>query len=1001
MRYLCKHILINVLFLFCVFNISIIAQNDIKQFDKLSGLPSNTIFCFYKDAKGIMWLGTDVGLCSYDGVRFKVYNQKNGLKHLEIWSIVEDENHHLWLSTYPNGIARFDGNKFEHYKSKLPEWEYNGVRKIVYEPKLKCLILATEYGLALFKNNKFYYINKDKDFQSIGIDHYKNEWLITSSFKGVYKLKFKKDLSKSRLDSLFYIQTTFSSFINGDSYYCSGPDNRLFSKNFKTNSLKNWKLPIVWNYATDKTNLYLATWNISDPTGGLYTLNKQHKLYKTTEISSNQIWSMFYDQKDCKMWIGSMDKGFYVLDLSSKKQILNKVDFNISDFEGQTIFIDDEENVWIGAKDKLIIHSKRGHQVLLKNDLINKINNYLSVNKCSNLVNKIPTQKIINGFTVNAIHTDNEKNIWVNSTWGLIGFDTNFKVIAFKYTNNGSHSFVTQKGEVYLSKIFGTTEFYKNREALISNYTKEFKLKDKNSPRDIVKIASSAQSFWLASSYFGLYKFEDNKFYSLLSSKIFNEPYLKDIRSVDHKLVITTTSGDVYCVNTEKNKFQIVNKFNLGNEIIGSNVDFAIPYKSFLFIGTNKGLNIIRNKRRIKLLDKESGILNLNFKDAFIKDDFLWILTESGVQQLEIKDLINYKPSEKELFIKAIIVNGKKIKERSNLILDYNQNSIQFDIKSIDLYYGKKNSYLYKIDGGSSNWFKYNEFETFQLNGLSPGKYNLIVKGENLVTGNYFKPFKISIEIKPPFWKTIWFFILMLSFIFITTYYFINQRIKRIRNFEKEKSALNNQLNETKIEALRSQMNPHFIFNAMNSIQNFIIDNDTKNAMFYLSEFSRLIRHTLENVSEKFTSIESELKFLNHYLTVQKMRFNNISTKLSVSKDIDKYNELIPSLIIQPFIENAFEHAFDDSIKNQQIEIQFYIDSNLLCCKITDNGIGLFTTNNKHHKSLGTEIVSKRLMLLNDEMSTKDFDFSILNSSVGTTVLVTFKRIFLNENLVF
>ena len=159
MRYLCKHILINVLFLVCVFNISIIAQNDIKQFDKLSGLPSNTIFCFYKDAKGIMWLGTDVGLCSYDGVRFKVYNQKNGLKHLEIWSIVEDENHHLWLSTYPNGIARFDGNKFVHYKSKLPEWEYNGVRKIVYEPKLKCLILATEYGLALFKNNKFMIFN--------------------------------------------------------------------------------------------------------------------------------------------------------------------------------------------------------------------------------------------------------------------------------------------------------------------------------------------------------------------------------------------------------------------------------------------------------------------------------------------------------------------------------------------------------------------------------------------------------------------------------------------------------------------------------------------------------------------------------------------------------------------------------------------------------------------------------------------------------------------------
>lgn len=130
------------------------------------------------------------------------------------------------------------------------------------------------------------------------------------------------------------------------------------------------------------------------------------------------------------------------------------------------------------------------------------------------------------------------------------------------------------------------------------------------------------------------------------------------------------------------------------------------------------------------------------------------------------------------------------------------------------------------------------------------------------------------------------------------------------------------------------------------------------------------------------------------------MRFNNISTKLSVSKDIDKYNELIPSLIIQPFIENAFEHAFDNSIENPKIEIHLYIDSNLLCCKITDNGIGLINNTNKHHKSLGTDIVSKRLKLLNEEMNTKDFHISITslnNSSIGTEVLITFRRIFLNE----
>ena len=1001
-----KNQLLKLLFSSCFVLLSsfVFSAYSIKNNHRLNGLHSNVIYSFFKDSKGIMWIGTDAGLCRYDGINLKVFDEKDGLKNLEIWSIVEDENHHLWFSTYPNGITRYDGKKFKHFKSKFSEWEYNAVRKLVYVPKYKCLVLGTEYGLALFKENKFYFINTKKDFQTVGIDNYKNTIYITSSFKGVYKLHLDKVISNSKLDSLFYLQTSFSSFIKRDAYYCCGPDKTLITRNLKTFKTNTWKVPITWNYASDNTNVFLSTWNISDPDGGVFKLEKSKKLIKIPEVKSTQIWSMYFDVPSKKLWVGTMDKGIYVLNTNFNIDFFNPKSLNIKSLEADEFFIDRFDNLWVGSKDNLVIHSKRGNKLLDKRSLTSKINYYLSFQH-QNIRDFIPAMKLKNGFIVFNIHSDSHHNVWVNTTWGVLCFDKKLNVIAFKYTNNGSHSFITQDGKVYISKIYGSIECFTNKDSLIVKSSKIYSLKDKNSPRDIVKIENDGTNAWLASNYFGVYKFQNNRFLSLLDAKIFNEQYIKDIRlSTKNELIITTKSGVVFIVSTANNQFIIKNKFKVGKEIIGTSIDFALPYGSVYFIGTNKGINIIKNNKRYQLIDRSNGLVDVQFKNAIIHKDTLWILTTSGIQRLDIKELLYNKPVSRNLIIKSIVSNGRDlmIGDNRTLALNYDQNSIQFDIKSIDLYNGRKNKYEYKIEELSSIWYTYGELEKFQLNGLAPGKYHLSVKGANLNTGNYFKPLRLLIVIKPPFWNTIWFYCLISTVIFIITYYLLNLRIKRIRKFEKEKTELNNQLNETKIEALRAQMNPHFIFNAMNSIQNYIIDNDAKNAMYYLSEFSRLIRHTLENATEKFTTIELELKFLHNYLNVQKMRFGDINTSIKISSEIDTYSELIPPLIIQPFIENAFEHAFDASVENQKIEIAFFIENGLLFCKISDNGIGITNAiKNKLHKSISSEIVLKRLNLLNVEMQTNDFSLIIGDNedNTGTIALITFKRMNLNDAL--
>jgi ligand-binding sensor domain-containing protein len=955
-----------------------------------------------------MWIGTGAGLCRYDGISMRVYDEKDGLKFLEVWSIAEDENHHLWLSTYPNGIAEFDGKNFTQYKTNDKEWEYNAVRKLIYLKKHKCLVLATENGLALFDKKKYIFLKRDRYFQITGIDTFKNDIYFTASFKGMYRLKISKQLSKSRIDSINYEQLSFSSFIKNGFYYSCGPNHVLFKRNLKTQKITNrWNIPIVWGYADDSQNIYLAAWNIAEPKGGVYKLTKNQQLKRLNEVPSNAIWSVYLDKERNRLWVGSMDKGVYIVDLSNKIEFTQASSLGLKSLEPEEIFTDDNGVCWIGAKNNLIIKTNRDFEVISKEILYQKIAAFVrKEHPTKSIESFISQEKKLGGFRTYNIHTDKNSNYWVNTSWGLICFDKQKNIKAFN-PSNGGHSFIDSKNQLFVSKTFGTMYQFKNIDSLNSDIYKKLDLKNRNIPRDVIKIVTTPTETWLASEFFGVYKFKDGKFESLAESKIFDQLYIKDLVLIHkNQLLIGTKSGNVFKIATENNGFKILKKFRVGKEIIGSTINFLEAKNDYLFIGTNRGINVLKNGIFIKLIGVEEGLKEIFFNDATIHANKLYISSLNGIHSLSIPEIVNTPKYTSKLIVNDIEVNGKKwsFKKGNSFYFEHNQNNIKFDVKSLNLYNANKNSYQYQITELHPFWTDYAQNETFQLNGLAPGSYHIKIKGKNLGTGNVIEPLFLTIHINPPFWKTLWFYVITLLAVSSLIYFFVTYRIKRIRQFEREKSNLRNQLAETKLEALRSQMNPHFIFNAMNSIQNFIIDNDAKNAMYYLSEFSRLIRHTLENSTEKFTTIELELKFLHNYLNVQKMRFNDITTTIQISEEIDIYSELIPPLVIQPFIENAFEHAFEESNQKKQINILFFIESGLLFCKISDNGIGITNAvKNKLHKSISGDIVSKRFNLLNTDLQTSDFGLNICNDfdNSGTIVLISFKRIKLNDTINF
>ncbi len=978
------------------------------------GLPSNSIKCFFKDSRGYLWIGTDAGLCRYDGKNYKVYNESNGLKYTQVWSIIEDKKHNLWFSVYGNGLAKFDGKKFTYFNKKNGLIN-NNIRKVHYSKKNDCLILATENGVSIFDGNKFKSFQKKNGingFQIVGIDEFKDKILITSSYNGVYALEVNKDLTKIKLDSLFYLNIVYSSFHNSDNYYCCGPDQILYIKNIKNGTIDSIKNPIIWNYSKAKSSIYCSAWNVTDPNGGLFEFknNSITNITQKANITSNGLWCNYYDNESKQLWVGSIDKGVFRVDLSRRIEQYNASYFGLKELQIQELFTDKNGSIWIGAKDNILILNKAKKLIVItKSVLQEKVKRYIQTH--SKLLQVDLDYFKLNkqiGFTAFNIHTDNESNVWVNTTWGLFCFDSKLEIKHF-YGSDGGHSVLDDKERLYYGHMYGRINLLQNKYNRINNAT--YFTSGPNIPSDINKIVKQGKFIWFGTNSKGLFLLKNGNFISLLHQNKFKESNIKElIINSNNELIIGTNNGSVFVTKWEGNKLRIVKKFRPYKEIIGSSISFVEYVKGTYFIGTNKGINIIQHNRFVKLLDKSEGIADIQFNDCVQdKDANLWIGTNNGLIKLNTNSILEkIKEKKNPIHITELLVNGKHYNKHldyfwgtisnDKIELTYKQNDVQFLFSAINTYNAKKNLYRYKIDELSNVWSKFLPIGNIQLLGVPNGKYLIHIEGKNIGTGLKFETKLITLIITPPFWKTPWFISLVLVLLITTIYLFIRYRIKLIEHREREKAEVTNKLTETKLEALRAQMNPHFTFNAMNSIQNYIIDNDTTNALHYLGEFSKLIRQTLENASEKLMPLETEIRFLESYMNVQKMRFDRVITRIKLENSVDKYRTLIPPLILQPFIENSFEHAFEnDSDKQQIIDIHFYLENEKLICTIRDNGTGFKEgDSNTLHKSFGQKLTKDRLDLLNREFQTNDFNYEITNLKTvdsnlsGTEIRITF-----------
>ena len=936
------------LFISLSFNcFELVAQNPYSYvIDKSVGLPSNAVYDVFQDKKGFMWFATGEGLSKYDGTKFHAFTTKNQTSKSGS-NIIEDNFDRVWYINFDGYLYYVENNQLHAFKQKNSIGYY-------------------EFGII---GNKLFTIQKN----SIEVYDLKN-------LKLIKKIKFDNTYFKATHLSKkhFYVFTNKLLKIdsNLNTTITSLPSELVITKSIVVESHLN--------------DLFI----VSKANGQLYKYSNQ-TFEKEAVLKGSIIQNLSF--VDNKLWLATTSGLF---EYKNKSFVNYYKEINIS-----TIFKDQENKFWISTLTNGLLYIPNFSSILWKC-------NYKPVTLNSNN---------------NTIAIGYENDI-------LSEFNPNNYEEKIIFKGNSNH-------EIY--KIFKDEKNYfitSNNFKIINNSVKEIN----NAVKDIVKIDDKYYAF-AASGLCGLFslhpekKSEWDKIHLKNEAKpspSFNESRLlisvrgKSVAyNAVNKTIYFATNIGLFCQNLSiqkelkyKNKtFYCQKLYAFNNEIYvlsNENVVLKIDQNNIVSIENNIKRDISEEIKNIKLLKNDLFIFakntiyqynlinkkitrthyisqDISITDIAILNNKTILATSNGLilkQNTNINEELLPK-----FYLNTVLVNNQ-YKNDSNF--EYFENNLSFDFSVLAYLPNTKFPISYKINNG--NWVTLEDNQrSLNLSSLAAGDYSIQFKIENIEKTDK-NIIKYNFSIEKPFWEST-IFILFSILLLATLFYFLYQsKLKKIQEknqIELNRITLENNLNQSKLTAIKSQMNPHFFYNALNTIQSYILSNDKKEAIIYLNKFSSLTRTILELTEKNYLSINEEIKTITLYLDLEKARFfNDFNYTISIDKEIDTESIKIPTMLLQPFIENAIKHGLLHLKGEKTINIVFKKTNHSLEISIDDNGIGrkrseeLNLNNRKDHISFATNAIEKRLEILNlnktNKINVSYIDKYKFDEPIGTTVII-------------
>ncbi len=916
----------------------------LRYFSDDDGLPGMTIYEIKQDPRGYLWMATNKGICKFDGREFRKYAFK-GLKSNDTPYSFMDQEGTPWFYNLAGEILYVRGDSIK--KLELPKihesseiysffiqnpYLYITWSKLRKPESYKYLLSDLRQYEKLDRNYIFLGL-KQGELLAYDLDHMADSVI-------VYSLEKKKrliqlpvpDLSKQK----FIIETfKYLKHSNGNDLYLAAnylrifrDDNTLISQLYIPDLIPE---KIKYMNFINENELFLSTNKSS-----YRYLIAQKQLIAFSEFG-NYVNTVFEDDY-CRRWISTADHGL-VLYLNNGAKIFKKDNSVIASDEIATIYIQNDA-IFVGHNaGKLSILNLNGKE--------------------SSKIEFLGSGKI------RYIKKWSNSNLIIGSDAGLV--DYNIKSLMLKNCpglNIGSFkgAMVTANGNIYECTSLGI--YLCNINSLKNGKCDDYIINRQLGYRTQCIAAFKDKVY--AGTYSGLFV---QKKENTWERAIVKETFINSLYNYNDSILYMCSDGEGVFFFKDG---QIINQLNQENGLPSNNVSCMAHLNSELIaIGTINGVCIYNiHSKNSFYLDKLDGLPGNEITDIKATDSEIWIGTTKGLFVMPINQI---QPNIEKPFIELEYVQVLSSKGTSKLAdpLNYYENHVRFKLKCKSLLSEKKVKLFYKIRNNDEIWNEANS-EVIELIGLSPGSYGVLLKAVNedgIQSNEIYFPFTI----RQAWWKTTWFTFIMLSSIISLSIGLTYWRQNKLRKEESRKRIIQDQINQLREEALQNQMNPHFIFNALNAIQSLLSNNDQLKAMNYLSKFGRLIRMIFEQSRKKRISLENEIEFIRNYLELEELRFGDkISINFIIEQDvIDIAPEMmIPPIIIQPIIENAFKHGLLHKESGGKLIVQFKLIDGQLNCLIEDNGIGrkkaskINQWKNKGHKSTGISTTIERLSIL-------------------------------------
>ncbi len=935
-----KRILKNLFFIFI--NLQCFAQQDaaltiVHALDRVNIPQENLVNHVQRDANNNLWLCSNYGVYRYTGYTTTKYLMHDGLGDNLVFGSFEDSKHRIWFRTYNGKITYYLNGKIHNRNNEklCDALDFNSIIVGIVERNGKIAFASQTDGLKILENDKIVTV-EIKVIKQIYWEDDENLKIITSV--GIYNYNLKK----KKLDCITYLNwgSKYTSMVakNGTVLLTYGSEVYRFENNILTFlfALEYPTHEIICMEQYDQNNYIFGTRN------GIIVYN----------VVSKKIDSKYFGKAvpcinkdiDNHFWMSIEDKGAFNI---KKIEDLNLFISKIQDIS--CLFRDSAKNIWVGTK--------VGNVIRFSPDGTEKVFDFFSATHRKDKVTQI-------------LETKDHQIIVIDKLFiGTIAGDK----ITFVSSLGGNEACIDNEKQSFWIRSIQLGK-YSLAEGTISK-------------TDLITVNKKLNALCFYNKK--VYAATNQEFGQIINDSFVVLAKVDNIITDINEKYVLTNFGTIYeLTNNGLKKLPFNPPARLSCERL-------IIKGQKLYLCTNQGFFIydLRNFSSRYV----NSFRSLAISDIIIDERHAFIGTNYGLFKVPLSFLVNSEnPNEIKASFTSILTSKKAIQQLEQIEIPYNERdlTINFSIKSFFL----QPAIYYKID--DKEWVKTKNF--YIPTHLDPGihKVLLYVRTDEIPKASGAE--SLTFEILKPFWQTWWFIMLSIAILaaaFYAMYVFWTYRVKREyelikeeENKKYEKLALENEVILLEQKALRMQMNPHFIFNAINTFKGFYAEKNERDGSKYINNFSKLLRNILEN--ENFINpLSKEIEIAENYLKMMQVKYPNFTYSINQNQIATKSIGL-PSMMIQPFVENAIIHGIGPKNGIGHITINIELtDLDKLEISIIDNGLGVLGSNSLH-QSKSFSITSKRLKIFNAD---EPFELVLANNSNGTgavlTILTKYKKL--------